>query len=114
MPKIDVASLNGPSKPEKPDKLLKEPAAATAEAPTETAAQPSRWRLPAYAPLAAGIALAALIGAVAGAGTTFLLRHDGDTANAVASETRALQTTVAQLDSEIAALEAENARRPGS
>ena len=90
-PKIDVASLIGPAKP---DKLLNAPIA-----PAET----SRWRLPGYAPLAAGIALAAAIGAVAGAGTTLVLQRDA-AATAAATDTRALQATVAQLDSEIAAL----------
>jgi hypothetical protein len=90
-PKIDVASLIGPVKP-------------AAEAKAEAPAATSRWRLPSYARLAAGIALAATIG-VAGAGTTFVLRH-GAAATAAATEARTLQTTVAQLESEIAALKA--------
>jgi hypothetical protein len=92
-PKIDVASLIGPVKPA---------AEAKAEAPAET----SRWRLPGYARIAAGIALAATIGVVAGAGTTLVLRHGAAATAAAATESRALQTTVAQLESEIAALKA--------
>ena len=92
-PKIDVASLIGPVKPA---------AGAKAEAPAET----SRGHLPGYARLAAGIALAAAIGVTAGAGTTVVLRHGTDATAAAATEARALQTTVAQLENEIAALKA--------
>ena len=90
-PKIDVASLIGPVKP-------------AAEANAE--ALPSRWHLPGYARLAAGIALAAAIGVIAGAGTTLVLRHGAAATAAAATEARALQTTVAQLENEIAALKA--------
>jgi hypothetical protein len=90
-PKIDVASLIGPVKP-----------AAEAEASAET---PSR-RLPSYARLAAGIALAATIGVVAGAGTTLVLRHGAAATADAATEARVLQTTVAQLEGEIAVLKA--------
>jgi hypothetical protein len=90
-PKIDVASLIGPVKP-----------AAEAEASAET---PGR-RLPSYARLAAGIALAATIGVVAGAGTTLVLRHGAAATADAATEARVLQTTVAQLEGEIAVLKA--------
>ncbi|MBX9823449.1 MAG: hypothetical protein K2Y27_00495 [Xanthobacteraceae bacterium] len=88
-PKIDVASLIGPVKPA---------AQAKAEAP--------RWRLPGSARIAAGVALAATIGVVAGAGTTFVLRHEAAATAAAATEARTLQATVAQLENEITALKA--------
>lgn len=90
-PKIDVASLIGPVKP-------------ATEAKAEASAGTSRWRRPSYARLAAGIALAATIGVVAGAGTTFVLRHQAAATAATDAEARALQATVAQLENEIAAL----------
>ena len=92
-PQIDVASLIGPVQPG---------AEAKAEASTET----SRRRLPSYARLAAGIALAATVGVAAGAGTTLLLRHEVAASAAAATEARALQATVAQLENEITALKA--------
>jgi hypothetical protein len=88
-PKIDVASLIGPVKPA-----------------AETKAATSRWHLPGYARLAAGIALAAALGVTAGAGTMIVLRHGTAATAAAATEARALQTTVAQLENEIAALKA--------
>ena len=67
----------------------------------------SRWRLPGYAPLAAGIVLAVAIGAIAGAAAISTLRSDTSAATAsVADETRALQATVTQLNSELTALKA--------
>src|SRR5262245_6670311 len=95
-PRIDVASLIGPVKPDKPNNLLKASVAPAAEAETEVAAEPSRRRLPGYAPLAAGIALAAAIGAVAGAGTMLTLRNDSAATASAASDARALQNAVAQ------------------
>src|SRR5687768_13325239 len=62
LPKIDVASLIGPVRP-----------AAAAKAP---AADTQRSRWPAYAPLAASIALAAVIGALTGATATSMLLND--------------------------------------
>ena len=91
-------------------------AAAKAEA---VASEPaSRWRLPAYAPLAAGIALAAVVGALAGAGTTASLMRDTSppASFAAADANRALQDSVAQLGSELATLKAgiANAQRSTS
>jgi hypothetical protein len=77
---------------------------------SETAADdapPSRgWRVPHYAPLAAGIALAAMGGAIAGVAATMALTHDtAPAANLVTVEaTKSLQSSVAQLGSEIATL----------
>jgi hypothetical protein len=92
VPKIDVASLIGPVKPD-----------TAAEAP---AVDTGRSRLPAYASLAASVALAAVIGALTGVAATSALLKDSTeaTAASVAAETSALQTTVAQLNGEIAAL----------
>ncbi|MBX9844821.1 MAG: hypothetical protein K2Z80_23730 [Xanthobacteraceae bacterium] len=92
-PRIDVASLIGPVKP-------------AAEAKPEAPAEAARWRLPGSARIAAGIALATTIGVVAGAGTTFVLRHEAAATAAAATEARALQATVAQLENEITALRA--------
>jgi gas vesicle protein len=65
----------------------------------------SRWRMPAYAPLAAGIVLAVAIGAIAGAAAISTLRPDTSAVTAsVADETRALRATVQQLNSELTAL----------
>jgi hypothetical protein len=91
--KIDVASLIGPVKP-------------ATEAKAETSAATSPWRLQGYARLAAGIALAAAIGVIAGAGTTLVLRHGAAATATAATEARALQATVAQLENEITALKA--------
>jgi hypothetical protein len=93
VPKIDVASLIGPVKP-----------AAAAPPATDT----KRSRLPAYAPLAASIALAAVVGALTAAAATSALLKDSTaaTASSAAAETSALQATVAQLNGEIAALKA--------
>jgi hypothetical protein len=72
-----------------------------------TVINPSRWRLPGYAPLAAGIVLAVAIGAIAGAAAISTLRPDTSAATAsVADETRALQATVTQLNSQLTALKA--------
>jgi hypothetical protein len=91
---IDVASLIGPVKPD--------------TAQTDTAppvADAKRSRLPAYAPLAASIALAAVIGALSGAAATSMFQKDTAAATASsAAETSALQATVVQLNGEIAAL----------
>jgi hypothetical protein len=78
--------------------------------------QGSRWRIPAYAPLAAAIAFAVAIGAIAGAAATSSLMHDPSPAPAVADATRALQDSVAQLGSELAALKAgvTNSQRSAS
>jgi hypothetical protein len=62
----------------------------------------SRWR--SYAPLAAAILCAAAIGAVAGAATTSGLMRDRSSTSATADVTHALQNSVAQLNSELAAL----------
>jgi hypothetical protein len=78
----------------------------------------SRWRMPRYAPLAAGIVLAIAVGAVAGAAALSTLRPDTSAATAAATtaaahETRALQATVAQLNGEVTALKTalSNAQR---
>jgi hypothetical protein len=65
-------------------------------------------RLPHYAPLAAGIALAAMGGAIAGVAATMALSHDAaPPANLVTVEaTKSLQNSVAQLGSEFATLKA--------
>jgi len=110
-PDIDISLIRSFIGPEKPAAAAEAPAAASADAePATTEAtvlSVSRWRLPTYAPLAAGIALAVAASVVAGAAVTSALVHDSSTATAsVASETRALQATVAQLNSELTALKA--------
>jgi len=110
-PDIDISLIWSFIGPEKPAAAAEAPAAASADAePATTEAtvlSVSRWRLPTYAPLAAGIALAVAASVVAGAAVTSALVHDSSTATAsVASETRALQATVAQLNSELTALKA--------
>jgi hypothetical protein len=65
----------------------------------------SRWRMPGYAPLAAGLVLAVAVGAMAGAAALSTLRPDTSAATAAAaSETHALKATVAQLTSEVTTL----------
>jgi len=69
----------------------------------------SRWSMPRYAPLAAGIVLAVAVGAIAGAAALSTLRPDTSAATAAAtaqaaSETHALKATVAQLTSEVTTL----------
>jgi hypothetical protein len=78
--------------------------------------QASRWRLPAYAPLAAAIAFAVAIGAIAGAAATSGLLRDPSPSPAAADATHALQTSVAQLGNELATLKAgiANAQRSSS
>ena len=78
----------------------------------------SRWHMPRYAPLAAGIVLAIAVGAVAGAAAFSTLRPDASAATAAATaaaadQTRALQATVTQLNSEVTALKTalSNAQR---
>jgi hypothetical protein len=72
----------------------------------ETKAERPR-RFPAYLPLAAGIALAAVAGMLAGAAaTTGLMRNASAPAVAAAAQNRALQKTVAQLESELTSLKA--------
>lgn len=92
-------------------------AGATAEkaGSPDTAApeQGSRWRLPAYAPMAAAIVFALALGAVAGAAATSSLMREPAPAAVAGDATRALQNSVAQLGSELAALKAgiANAQR---
>ena len=85
------------------------PAAGPTE-PSETIApeQASYWRLPAYAPLAAAIVFAVALGAIAGAASTSsLLRDPSPPADMVAADAnRALQDSVAQLNSDLATLKA--------
>lgn len=84
-----------------------EPGASAAdESPAAAAAPPSRSRWTEYVPLAAGIALVATVGALAGAGTTVtLMRDTAPPASFVAADAhRALQDSVAQLSTELAAL----------
>ena len=80
---------------------------------TEAPQQSARWRLLARAPLAAAITFAVALGAIAGAAaTTGLLRDSASSAEA-ADAARALQTSVAQIGSELATLKAgiANAQR---
>ena len=88
----------------------------SAAAPETTPEQASRWRLPATAPLAAAIAFAVAIGAIAGAAATSGLLRDPSPSPAAADATHALQTSVAQLGNELAALKAgiANAQRSSS
>lgn len=88
------------------------------EAEEATVIDSSRWRMPRYAPLAAGIVLAVAVGAVAGAAALSTLRPDTSAATAAATaaaadQTRSLQTTVAQLNSEVTTLKTalNNAQR---
>lgn len=89
-------------------------AAGSTEEPPETAAADEeapfgpRWKLPTYAPLAAGVAFSLAIGALAGAAATAgLMRDDPAPASlAAANENRALRDSVAQLGSELATLKA--------
>lgn len=74
-----------------------EPAAAGAKPDA-----PPLWRR--YAPLAAGIALAAAVGALAGAGATARLLRDS--AAPATAATSALQDSVTRLESELATLKA--------
>ena len=68
--------------------------------------QASRWRLAAYAPLAAAIAFAVALGAIAGAAATSGLLYESAQSPAAADATRALQASVAQLSSELATIKA--------
>ncbi len=82
-----------------------------------TVIQSSRWRMPKYARLAAGIVLAVAVGAIAGAAALSSLRPDTAAATAAAADqARALQATVAQLNSEVTALKTalNNAQRTAS
>src|SRR5262245_54700534 len=62
------------------------------EAEEATVINSSRWRMPRYAPLAAGIVLAVAVGAVAGAAALSTLRPDTSAANAAATAAAADQT----------------------
>jgi len=84
---------------------------AAADAPAEetieeeAAAPPHGWRmLPTYAPLAAGLALAVIAGALAGAAATAFLTGPAPSTPVVAESTPALPNSVAQLSSELAAV----------
>jgi hypothetical protein len=81
-----------------------------------TPEQASRWRLPAYAPLAAAITFAVALGAIAGAAATSGLLRDSTAPSDTADAARALQTSVAQIGSELATLKAgiANAQRNSS
>ena len=83
---------------------------AAEEAASDEEAAPSHgWRrLPHYAPLAAGLALAVMAGAIAGVAATVALTRDAaPPANLVTAEaTKSLQSSVAQLGSELATLKA--------
>jgi hypothetical protein len=83
----------------------------------EVKSEPRRFRFPSYLPLAAGIALAAVAGMLAGAAATTGLMHNASApAAAAAAQNRALQKTVAQLESELASLKGSigNAQRSAS
>jgi outer membrane murein-binding lipoprotein Lpp len=109
-PIIDLEPLSGLSNEEKIDPQFSAEAPAAEESiETPDAAAYSRWTLPSYAPLAAGIALAVGIGAVAGATATVSLLHDSGPSPvslAASHDSRALRDSVAQLNSELAALKA--------
>jgi hypothetical protein len=64
-----------------------------------------RWHWPGYPPVAAMIALAAVVGALAGAATTAGLLHD-DQAPIAAATNQALQDSVEKFGAELAALKA--------
>lgn len=88
------------------------PAAAAEEAkpaddPAPEPASKTSW-LPPQAPLAAGIALAVVLGALGGAATTAALMHENapPATLAAADAQRALQDSVKQLGSELAMLKA--------
>jgi len=84
-----------------------EPLTATKDETAETAEpEPSRWKLPRYVPLAAGIAAAVVVGALAGAAGTVGLSHDSSDNFAAINENRALRESVAQLSSELGAVKA--------
>jgi hypothetical protein len=73
----------------------------------EVKSEPRRFRFPGYLPLAAGIALAAVAGMLAGAAaTTGLMRNASAPTAAVAAQNQKLQKSVAQLESELASLKA--------
>ncbi len=82
--------------------------AAEAQPSEADAPQNSGRKLPSYAPLAAGIALAVAVGALAGAGATAsLMRDDPSPASlSAAHDNRVLRDSVAQLGSELATLKA--------
>jgi hypothetical protein len=65
-----------------------------------------QWHLPGYAPIAAMIALAAVVGALAGAATTAGLLRDDSAPIAVASN-QALQGSVEKFGAELAALKSK-------
>jgi hypothetical protein len=92
--------------------------AAGDSAPAEAIApeQASRWGLPAYAPLAAAITFAVALGAIAGAAATNGLLRDSSPSSEAADAARALQSSVAQMGSELATLKAgiANAQRNSS
>jgi hypothetical protein len=92
--------------------------AAADSAPAEPGApqQASRWRHPATAPLAAAIVFALALGAIAGAAATNGLLRESAPSPDTADAARALQTSVAQIGSELATLKAgiANAQRNSS
>lgn len=105
-PVADIAAVAKDATPAEPPKIEAEK-----PAEPEIAAEPRRWRLPAlpaYAPLAAGIALAVVVGALAGAAATSALvgEPSAHSSQASAEATRALQNSVARLGSELATLKA--------
>jgi hypothetical protein len=116
-PIIDLEPLSGLSNEEKIEPQFSADAPA-AEETTETPEEQiySRWTVPSYMPLAAGIALAVGIGAVAAATATVSLLHDSGPSPvslAASHDSRALRDSVAQLNNELAALKAgiTNAQR---
>src|SRR5436190_9873057 len=77
----------------------------TSEQASAEAAAPEpawRWQLPLSAPLAAALACAAVLGGLAGAAATAGLMQPAEPP--VSAEARALQSSVAQLGSELASL----------
>ena len=111
-PSIDAAKIepiaansSEPAPPSASAEELTPDAAGEAAAP----APPVRSRWPRYAPLAATVALAAALGALAGAATTAGLLRDAAAPAAgavVADASRGLQDSVARLQSELATVKA--------
>jgi len=99
---------------------VRESASSDSAESSETIApeQPSHWRLPSYAPIAAAIVFAVALGAIAGAATTSsLLRDTSPPADMIAANAnRGLQDSVAQLSNELSTLKTSiaNAQRNSS
>src|SRR4051794_36591448 len=75
-PDIDISLIQSFIGPVKPAASAEAPVDAELSAAAAAVVGAWRWRLPAYTPLAAGIALAVAAGVIAGATTTSALLHD--------------------------------------